>query len=1474
MPGISLLISRERVIEVVAKEDTEFPLIELGEDLADLVALCSIKGGGCWIPIHTGKYRCRAIGDSRPVKDLPLFKPHRWAWLVTNHLANAPHLASSMELHRTCGLRRCCNPKHVTARSKAGRPAEAPIAQLQDTPDVRFAADVPVVVGDSTHELRESCDTSSGCWYFPGNFRVRCRASGDNRPASQLPEMPLHRWAWAVSRGYQVDPGRIVQVQHTCGHRRCCNPEHLFTTTTSGYQLSPEEVAELINPSAASIASDSVTPTDGPSPELGHLRVRGSESSEPLSNSSPSDGQENGTPTSTNEAYSPDTNATLGKCPSGATPDTWGRVFTENLDEIASFCRIEEADCWVPPSNFIARCRASGDERHVLDLPKLPLHRWVWMVTNGYARKPLPTHSTHVARTCKNSKCCNPRHLVAVSKVDRANEEDAAPLGASASQHESEECASRPDLSRGPQRLVLQDSLEHIASVCTTSSEGCWLAPTASPVACRLSTNNQDEQHLPPMAPHRWTWMVSHGYAQNPLPGKMFHVRRRCSQSRCCNPAHLYLTAPDGHELSTEAAQKWLDSGLPRWQDALGYQSATESFATTAIATSTAPWFNPTIVLEDDQESIAALCQFDSAGCWIVKKRAMFSCRAEGDERESSVLPKMSPERWAWMVAHRRTNDPLPEELLLVKQRCWKSDCCKPTHQYLTNLDGDELSLTDVERLLETDQHYCPRHPIAPRINASSESNPTEIDNQSLGSGEEIRSAESPSFEIAQPHSWIDAFPWLRSNTRARTSAWFEEPIDPEHLPTRQKRVSEIARVAVERLSRWTIGQIFPGLPHDLLLRDLDIPVRAVNALGSQDWIHTGDLVGVTVETLMDLRNVGVGTVETVLQRLANVSTSIPTPAVGFAASLGDPSVAPLRPAVLPEWLTSLADDLSCVAEWHATLGLPNQSLFTDDSPLEPPERVETARARLQEVRARDVLSEAQQNRDIAALLQESLYSLDARAVETLADRLFADEPITLDEIGRRYGLTRERIRQLEGNARGTLLSLISDGGPLASAAYSVRKVIGSIRPLEDLLNLVPALGKTIDAVRQPAWRVLDRLDDVYEIEDGWCAVPTVAAAQTATHTQLQEQADKYGVVKLENLELVSTSRPERRIELNAAWLSYCGYLVQDGFVLTRTSAVLDYAAAILSLAGMPMSVQEIVERFAYTRSANSLRNVMGNDDRFERVDRDRWALREWGMDSYQGIRTLIREYVAQNGGSAKLTDLIGYITGRYSVSASSVSAYASSPPFDSRDGIVRLAAASRRGHKTPQQTRRLFRVGNGWAYRIRITKDHLRGSGSVAPKAIASILDLEHGDTHQLESVLGQQTVAWTSIQPSFGTIRRFLVEYDIEVGTEAFLIITDDHRFEFEPARALSGDCMGDALTLVGAPPLASVEKVRAAFAHAVNLPSDTPVSSLIGIYQQRGDEDVVDLLIRTRHILESGHRPQQIQNATDVDAILDLL
>ncbi|MFI7482075.1 sigma factor-like helix-turn-helix DNA-binding protein [Kocuria sp. M1R5S2] len=773
---------------------------------------------------------------------------------------------------------------------------------------------------------------------------------------------------------------------------------------------------------------------------------------------------------------------------------------------------------------------------------------------------------------------------------------------------------------------------------------------------------------------------------------------------------------------------------------------------------------------------------------------------------------------------------------------------------------------------------------------------------------------ESWSLGDVCPTSWLDAFPWLRGVAGPDNAAWWDDAIEDAEVVERHQRLAQIAELAMERLTRWPIGQIFPGLSPNIELQRLQLPVRAVNALARRGFISAADIVGMTVESIMDWPQVGIGTVDDMLRALADASTSQATPTVmkchepasfhvisveeyrssdsmstldkdrqtAEAASpffaeeqRSDMGTLPADTAQPLDRMLPFMNDLAQVARWYVTVGLTELPIFGRPVPPGAPNEIVEAQHRLEKLRSEDILCDEELGMDVAKLFGDVLSNLDERAVYVLANRVFADRMMTLDDIGNVFGVTRERIRQVEGKARGAMLGCFANGSAIEMVANSVRALMGTIRPLEDLITVIPALGKSVDLVQQPAWRVLDRLDDSYEIEDGWCVVPSMDSARSVTQAQLQERADPYGVVLLDDLDLVETSRPECRAELTAEWLTHCGYIIESGHVLSRTRSVGDYGAAILSIVGSPLSTQQILDRFVFERSARSFRNAMGTDERFERVDKDLWALKEWGLEAYSGIRSVIRERVAQCGGRADLNELVEYITGRYTVTASSVVAYASAPPFTCKQGIVRLVTGDPGGpRKSPEQTRRMFRRQAAWAYRVRITSDHFRGSGSVAPMAVASILDLEFGETRQLESALGPQSVAWTGLQPQFGTIRRFLMEQDIPVSAEAFLVIHDNGTFTFDLARELTGIPLLDALTLIGAPMTTNIDQARAAVAAAVGLPDTSPVSSVIGTYRERGDSDIAELLTSVRETLETGHAPVLPTYRADVNEILDLL
>jgi hypothetical protein len=174
------------------------------------------------------------------------------------------------------------------------------------------------------------------------------------------------------------------------------------------------------------------------------------------------------------------------------------------------------------------------------------------MVANGCSNIKIPTYLIHVRRTCSSYTCCNPQHLFVTSRVGAPLSKTAIAallrnLGATVDAPDDRTAVKR--------RIVLQDNLASIRNYCELDSSGCWIATSASPVACRAEGDGRSDDDLPMMAPHRWVWMVIHGYGSKPLPGNLFHVRRRCGQGSCCRPEHLYLTTPQGDELTPEQAE-------------------------------------------------------------------------------------------------------------------------------------------------------------------------------------------------------------------------------------------------------------------------------------------------------------------------------------------------------------------------------------------------------------------------------------------------------------------------------------------------------------------------------------------------------------------------------------------------------------------------------------------------------------------------------------------------------------------------------------------------------------------------------------------------------------------------------------------------------------------------------------------------------------------------------------------------------
>lgn len=653
-----------------------------------------------------------------------------------------------------------------------------------------------------------------------------------------------------------------------------------------------------------------------------------------------------------------------------------------------------------------------------------------------------------------------------------------------------------------------------------------------------------------------------------------------------------------------------------------------------------------------------------------------------------------------------------------------------------------------------------------------------------------------------------------------------------------------------------------------------------------------------TVKELLDLPGVGSGTAIALMQSLAehslecalsepinSVSASIETDTGAHAdgveidQELGvDELLAVLERDIAAEGRRAvralIQADMETVAGWHVLRGASSTPVLAQEGLAEAPEHVRLARERIFALTV-DELVDVSAARP-AAILEQHLSSLEPREVTVLQQRTFADDPLTLDALGQRLGVTRERVRQIEKKAGEILTAWLAEG-PVADLAAAVRSRIGTVCSLDHLLSVFPALTETVPTAGQPVWRVVDRLDARFEIHDGWATVPCVSTVREMTRSSAARAVGELGAAELQDVAAeVGMSDSTRRDEL-VGWLTYCDCVVFGDYVSARQFSIPDWAALILNQASEPLSVDEIAERMPVDRAGSSIRNALAVDERFVRADRDTFALAAWGGPAYAGIRDAIGRAIDAGGGAVDLAALVGDLTTQFTVAESSVRAYAQAHPFVTMDGKVRRRETTTIPAVNPSGTRRLYRLSDGWALRLQVTADHARGSGSVLPTTLAVLLGLSQGDSLTIPSPDGAQSMYWTGLQPSLGSVRRLLELNGLTDGDWACAVFDDAGSFSLVPIHADGRTGVALALALAGIPD-AGVADPRELLARAMSLPLTSSWSSIIAAARNRGDDDVVEALLADPDVGAaatgaSATTSSPVSGST-VDEILDLL
>ena len=284
--------------------------------------------------------------------------------------------------------------------------------------------------------------------------------------------------------------------------------------------------------------------------------------------------------------------------------------------------------------------------------------------------------------------------------------------------------------------------------------------------------------------------------------------------------------------------------------------------------------------------------------------------------------------------------------------------------------------------------------------------------------------------------------------------------------------------------------------------------------------------------------------------------------------------------------------------------------------------------------------------------------------------RLLRTPPKTLEEVGSLLGVTRERIRQIQVRVEGKIRTAL--GPELGVIAWTLKEQFDHIisesefeRHIEELLPDDSPLVKAL--FRQALITAMS-----YTLQDGVYLDEKADKVVEEIGASVRRLADDVGLVDEEQLIAGLSSEEWRRFW---PWLrKRYGLLDLHGSLGIRNSAKARAKAALLFI-GRPATRAEIsaICGLEETRVGGHLSNIAS----VVRADKDRWGLKEWIDDEYDGIVGEIIQRITEDGGVTTTDRLLKELPGQFDVSASSVRAYMQTPKFVIRDGWISMASIS-----------------------------------------------------------------------------------------------------------------------------------------------------------------------------------------------------
>ncbi|CAB5161188.1 DNA-directed RNA polymerase alpha subunit (EC [Olavius algarvensis associated proteobacterium Delta 3] len=345
-------------------------------------------------------------------------------------------------------------------------------------------------------------------------------------------------------------------------------------------------------------------------------------------------------------------------------------------------------------------------------------------------------------------------------------------------------------------------------------------------------------------------------------------------------------------------------------------------------------------------------------------------------------------------------------------------------------------------------------------------------------------------------------------------------------------------------------------------------------------------------------------------------------------------------------------------------------------------------------------------------------------------NRTHSKKPLSLQKIGIKFGITRERVRQLEIQVRERFLNRFVKID-VAVQSRVLKAMLGKVAPIKTALF---NSEKLISVSRYPdqAFCALLELAGPYKILAKWAVRTDSLERIQNLKSVLSKQSDRIGridplIIGKETAGLFRTEADRERFLAEYLELPqiFGEWVVGDS---QRKRVFLS-----LYKIGKPATKEEIAD-YAGIDDSSLIGRYLGGNDFICRADKKRWAFAEWVDDPYDGISGEIEQRILEDGGKTTLYRVLNEIPSKFGVAETSVRAYLATPKFVVSDGYVRCASTEEINSTyfgDVEDVTNAVQLKDGrWGALIQVDEQYFDGYSAAIPAPVAWECGLKPGDS------------------------------------------------------------------------------------------------------------------------------------------------